>query len=225
MPEPPIPPVAVGHEREPIRQGACGDTGFQPPDHLVGRNHARACTTASVSSWCGRCPASATRRYVSRESWIATLRIDESSARLKPLMSSSGTYRRRSHSTITGQTAISAFIASLTDHSLAHTELHRIVYRSADAVALELCRAVNEQVVTRLAEAIGRGVRAGTLHATNPQLTARLLYHGAHDALHDAVSGSLPRPGRDDLVVSFQEVAERALTTPAPPASWQADAR
>ena len=113
------------------------------------------------------------------------------------------------------QAAISAFIASLTDHALAHTELHRIVYRSADAVALELCRAVNEQVVTRLAEAIERGVRAGTLHATNPQLTARLLYHGAHEALHDAVSGSLPRLGRDDLVASFQEIAERALSTPA----------
>lgn len=106
---------------------------------------------------------------------------------------------------------ISDFIESLTDHAIAHAELHRIVYSSADAEALELCRSINQRVVDRLADVIRRGNEAGLFRSTHPELAARILYHGAHGTMNDATAGTVAAD-RDQLVAAFREVAGRVIT-------------
>ncbi|MER6812104.1 TetR/AcrR family transcriptional regulator [Spirillospora sp. NPDC000708] len=86
--------------------------------------------------------------------------------------------------------ALAALLERLIEHAVEHAELHRIVYGSADAKALALCAETNQQVVDLLAEAIERGMDSGALRPGSPQVFADILYHGAHAALHDMISGN-----------------------------------
>lgn len=106
--------------------------------------------------------------------------------------------------------AIAEFIERLTDYGLANAELHRIVYGSANAKALELCRAVNERAVLRLTDAVVGGTQPASTNGVDHRLLVRLLYHGAHATLQDAVSGVVPLD-RDQLIATFRAAAGRLL--------------
>jgi AcrR family transcriptional regulator len=106
---------------------------------------------------------------------------------------------------------LTAFLERLIDHAMEHADLHRIVYGSADAKALALCWETNQQVIGLLAEAIRRGMTAGVLRPGDPEVLARVIYHGAHGALHDTISGTAPY-GRDEVVSTVRDIVGRVLT-------------
>lgn len=108
----------------------------------------------------------------------------------------------------------SKFIADLLErlihHALDHAELHRTIYRTADAKALDLCRDMNRKTMSLVAVAIKRGVKAGAFQCRNPELTTSLIYHGTDGLLHDAILGDSAIP-RAELVRTVQEFAGRTL--------------
>jgi AcrR family transcriptional regulator len=105
---------------------------------------------------------------------------------------------------------ISELLEQLVVHALGHAELHRTIYRTADAKALDLCREMNGKTMALIAKAITRGVKAGAFRCSNPELTTSLLYHGADGLLHDVILGTRPMR-KADLVRTIQEFADRAL--------------
>ncbi|MEV1171809.1 TetR/AcrR family transcriptional regulator [Nonomuraea sp. NPDC049784] len=106
---------------------------------------------------------------------------------------------------------LAALVEELIDHAMGHANLHRIVYGSADAKALALCWETNQQVIALLAEAIQRGMTAGVLRPGDPEVLARVIYHGTHGALHDAISGTV-QYGRDEVVRTVQDIIGQVLT-------------
>ncbi len=79
---------------------------------------------------------------------------------------------------------ITTFLEALIRHTLGNADLHRLVYSSADAAALELCRASNERLIALLADEIRAAVEAGTLCGELTPSAARFIFQGAHGALH-----------------------------------------
>ncbi|MCP2340684.1 TetR/AcrR family transcriptional regulator [Actinomadura rupiterrae] len=110
-----------------------------------------------------------------------------------------------------GTGVLTELLERLIDHAVENAELHRIVYGSADAKALALCAETNQRVIDLLAEAIERGMNAGTLRPGHPQVFARILYHGAHATLHDASSESGPSYTRADVKTTVQTIVQRTL--------------
>lgn len=109
---------------------------------------------------------------------------------------------------------LTALLERLIDHAMEHADLHRIVFGSADAKALALCWETNQQVIALLAEAIQRGMTAGVLRPGDPEILARIIYHGAHGALHDTISGTAPY-GRDEVVSTVRDIVGQVLV-PSP---------
>ena len=105
---------------------------------------------------------------------------------------------------------ISELLEQLVAHALGHAELHRTIYRTADAKALDLCREMNKRTMALIAKAIARGVDAGAFRCSNHELTTSLLYHGADGLLHDVILGTRAMR-KADLVRTIQEFADRAL--------------
>ncbi|WP_328855787.1 TetR/AcrR family transcriptional regulator [Microbispora hainanensis] len=106
--------------------------------------------------------------------------------------------------------ALTALLERLIDHAVAHADLHRIVYGSADARALALCREIDQRVVEVIAEAIRRGVDAGALRPCDPAAFANVVYHGAHGTLHEALAGGAPY-GRDEVVATARRIVVDVL--------------
>jgi AcrR family transcriptional regulator len=79
-------------------------------------------------------------------------------------------------------------VDSLVRHSITHSELHLMVYRSANGRALEHCREGNERVIALLLDAVRRAADAGRLDVPDPDLTTRFVYHGIHGMLHDLIA-------------------------------------
>ncbi|WP_328710824.1 TetR/AcrR family transcriptional regulator [Microbispora hainanensis] len=101
--------------------------------------------------------------------------------------------------------ALTALLERLIDHAVAHADLHRIVYGSADARALALCREIDQRVVEVIAEAIRRGVDAGALRPCDPAAFANVVYHGAPGTLDEALAGGAPY-GRDEVVATARRI-------------------
>jgi AcrR family transcriptional regulator len=109
---------------------------------------------------------------------------------------------------------LGVLLGDLVRHALANAELHRVIYRSANARALELCRQANETVIAMLVDAVRRAVRDGQLDADDPDHAVRLLYHGIDGLLDDvigraSVSGTDPDPDR--LIATTTAFAFRVL--------------
>lgn len=111
---------------------------------------------------------------------------------------------------------LATLMERLVDHAMEHADLHRIVYGSADAKALALCWETNQQVIALFAKAIQSGMATGVLRPGNSEAFARVVYHGAHGALHDAISGAVPY-GRDEVVATVRGVIDHALALKSNP--------
>ncbi|MEV4756320.1 TetR/AcrR family transcriptional regulator [Micromonospora sp. NPDC049559] len=107
---------------------------------------------------------------------------------------------------------LASLMERLIDHALAHADLHRIVYGSADAKALALCSETNQQVIALITEAIQRGMTAGVLRAGNAEILARIIYHGTHGMLHETISG-IAAHDRDDVVATVRDIVDRVLVS------------
>jgi len=105
---------------------------------------------------------------------------------------------------------IDLLIRALVDHAVENAALHRIVYSSANAKALELCRASNQRVVDLLCEFVERGAREGVFRASNPTLVCRMLFHAADGLLDDLISRG-ERVDPEVVVGVVQELTHRGL--------------
>ncbi|MFE4634902.1 TetR/AcrR family transcriptional regulator [Streptomyces sp. NPDC056773] len=101
----------------------------------------------------------------------------------------------------------------LLEHAIANAELHRLVYRSANAKALELCKEANARVVDLICEFVRRGVAAGAVRSVSPEPAFAMVYHGAHAVLNDLIADGAPI---DTAAVtrSVLEMAHRTLGDP-----------
>lgn len=79
-------------------------------------------------------------------------------------------------------------IVRLTEHALDHAHLHRLVYGSADAAAIALCRRSDEAIIARLTDAIRAYFRSSGRQEQDADLVALLLFHGLDGALHSAIT-------------------------------------
>lgn len=83
--------------------------------------------------------------------------------------------------------ALDQILDSLVRHAIAHSDLHQIVYRSANGRALEKCRQGNERVIAVLLDVVRRANAAGGLDVPDPEPTTRFVYHGIHGLLGDVI--------------------------------------
>ncbi|MCP2259819.1 transcriptional regulator, TetR family [Streptoalloteichus tenebrarius] len=69
-----------------------------------------------------------------------------------------------------------------------NASLHRIVYGSANAKALEICKQANQRVIDLVCDFVVRGAQAGAFHAPDPAVAFRMVYHAADGLLDDLIS-------------------------------------
>lgn len=105
---------------------------------------------------------------------------------------------------------IDKVMAALIEHAIHNAELHRIVYGSANAKALELCKQANQRVIDLMCDFVAHGTRAGAFQAQDTRLAFRMVYHAADGLLDDLVAK------QDDIepeqvTAIVLELAHRAL--------------
>ncbi|ARZ65794.1 TetR/AcrR family transcriptional regulator [Streptomyces sp. HU2014] len=113
--------------------------------------------------------------------------------------------------------AVDRLLTALIRHAADHAALHRIVYGSANARALELCKASNARVIDLMSAFVTRGAHAGAFTCQDPDWTFRMIYHAADGLLDDLIN----RPSPLDtprITRSVLELAHRALGNPTPAA-------
>lgn len=92
-----------------------------------------------------------------------------------------------------------------------HADLHQMVYGSANARALEMCRQANERVVQNLADRVRRAVESGLVEPVHVDSAVRMIYHGTHGLVHDQMAQRVELDV-DATVLMAQEFARRVLT-------------
>ncbi|MDL4775143.1 TetR/AcrR family transcriptional regulator [Actinomadura xylanilytica] len=102
----------------------------------------------------------------------------------------------------------------LVGHAVRNADLHSIVYGSANAKALEICKQANQRVIDLICEYVGRGARAGALQAGDPAATLRMVYHGVDGLLDDLIAAGGPIDV-DKVVADVLDLLHRALAGPA----------
>ncbi|MBT2450011.1 TetR/AcrR family transcriptional regulator [Streptomyces sp. ISL-43] len=106
-------------------------------------------------------------------------------------------------------------LTEVIEHALENAGLRRIVYRSANARALRICRESDERVISLLTAFVTRGSLAGAFQSAGPHWACRMLYRAADAFLHDLISARSPIDAR--LVTrSVLEAAHRTLGDPLP---------
>lgn len=108
---------------------------------------------------------------------------------------------------------IDRLLSSLIEQAVSNAELHRIVYGSANAKALELCKESNARVVDLMCAFVTRGATAGAFQATDPDWAFRMIYHAADGLLDDLISGGGPID-TTQVTRSVLELAHRGLGDP-----------
>ncbi|MET9428529.1 TetR/AcrR family transcriptional regulator [Streptomyces sp. NPDC003036] len=101
----------------------------------------------------------------------------------------------------------------LLDHAIENAELHRLVYGSANAKALELCKESNARVVDAICDFVRRGAVAGAFRSTNPEWAFRMIYHAADGLLDDLIADGSPIDA-EAISRSVLEMAHRTLGDP-----------
>ncbi|SHF88363.1 TetR/AcrR family transcriptional regulator [Streptoalloteichus hindustanus] len=109
---------------------------------------------------------------------------------------------------------IDRVLTALVRHAAANGALHRIVYGSANAKALEICRQANRRVVALMCDFVVRGAEAGAFHAHDPAVAFRMVYHAA-DGLLDELAFQDDDIDADQVVRHVLQLTHRALGDPA----------
>lgn len=108
---------------------------------------------------------------------------------------------------------IDELLTSLIRHAVSNAELHRLVYGSANARALELCRESNSRVMDLISDFVTRGTAAGAFQTSNPDWTSRMIYHAADGLLDDVISRQTPID-TTEITRNVLELTHRALGYP-----------
>jgi AcrR family transcriptional regulator len=118
---------------------------------------------------------------------------------------------------------IDRVMSALIGHALKNAELHRIVYGSANAKALELCRQANQRAIDLMCDFIEQGTHAGAFQALDTRLAFRMAYHAADGLLDDLIAQSDDGINESQVIALVLELIHRALgdhtyvATPASP--------
>ncbi|MEU8698993.1 TetR/AcrR family transcriptional regulator [Streptomyces sp. NPDC048680] len=94
---------------------------------------------------------------------------------------------------------IDRVMTTLIGHAVKNAELHRLVYGSANAKALELCRQANQRAIDLMCDFVEQGTHAGAFRALDTRLAFRMAYHAADGLL-------------DDLIAQHETVDEAQVT-------------
>jgi AcrR family transcriptional regulator len=105
---------------------------------------------------------------------------------------------------------IDRLLSTLIEHAVRNAALHRIVYGSANAKALEICKQANQRVIDQICDFVTEGARAGAFQATDPALAFRMIYHAADGLLDDLITqgGDIDT---DQVIGAVLELTHRAL--------------
>ncbi|MFD1710872.1 TetR/AcrR family transcriptional regulator [Ottowia flava] len=101
-------------------------------------------------------------------------------------------------------------IERLTHHALDNTELHRLIYSSADAAALVLCKQSDERILARLLASMGENLVGHASRTSGHELQASLIFHALDGALHRAIMAG-ERIDRAAFVDAIRQFASNAL--------------
>ncbi|WP_030618726.1 hypothetical protein [Streptomyces sclerotialus] len=101
-------------------------------------------------------------------------------------------------------------ITSAAKYAVRNAELHRIVYGSANAPALELCKQANRRVIDLMCAFVAEGAEAGAFQARDARLAFRMVHHAADGLLDDLIAegGDLDM---GQVTATVLELAHRAL--------------
>ncbi|GHG99411.1 TetR/AcrR family transcriptional regulator [Streptomyces rubradiris] len=108
---------------------------------------------------------------------------------------------------------IDRVMGALVRHAIANAELHRIVYGSANAKALELCRQANQRVIDLMCAFVEEGTDAGAFRAGDTRVAFRMAYHASDGLLDDLIGQGDERADIDERRVTAMvlELVHRAL--------------
>ncbi|MEV5350736.1 TetR/AcrR family transcriptional regulator [Streptomyces achromogenes] len=108
---------------------------------------------------------------------------------------------------------IDRVMSALVRHALANAELHRIVYGSANAKALELCRQANQRVIDLMCAFVEEGTAAGAFRAGDTRVAFRMAYHASDGLLDDLIGQKDESVGIDErqVIAMVLELVHRAL--------------
>ncbi|MDN3258733.1 TetR/AcrR family transcriptional regulator [Streptomyces sp. CSDS2] len=108
---------------------------------------------------------------------------------------------------------IDRVMGALVRHAIANAELHRIVYGSANAKALELCRQANQRVIDLMCAFVEEGTDAGAFRAGDTRVAFRMAYHASDGLLDDLIGQGDERVDIDERRVTAMvlELVHRAL--------------
>ena len=101
-------------------------------------------------------------------------------------------------------------IERLTHHALDHAELHRLIYSSADAAALVLCKQSDERILARLLASMDKNLVGNAGTTSGHELQASLIFHALDGALHRAIMAGEPID-RAAFVDAIRQFASNAL--------------
>jgi TetR/AcrR family fatty acid metabolism transcriptional regulator len=99
---------------------------------------------------------------------------------------------------------------ALLEHAVRNAELHRTVYGSANAKALELCKDINRRLIDRIGDFVAEGVPDGTFAADAPT-RFRIIYHGV-DGLLDELIATGAETDLAALTAQVRDLTRRALS-------------
>lgn len=91
-----------------------------------------------------------------------------------------------------GHEIILELMARLTRHAVDHAHLHRLVYGSADAAAIALCRQSDEAILGRLTDVIRAHFHSVNRRGENIDLLASLVFQGLDGTLHRMIMRETP---------------------------------
>ncbi|MEU7085334.1 TetR/AcrR family transcriptional regulator [Streptomyces achromogenes] len=108
---------------------------------------------------------------------------------------------------------IDRVMSALVRHAFANAELHRIVYGSANAKALELCRQANQRVIDLMCAFVEEGTAAGAFRAGDTRVAFRMAYHASDGLLDDLIGQKDESVGIDErqVIAMVLELVHRAL--------------
>ncbi|MEV6122737.1 TetR/AcrR family transcriptional regulator [Streptomyces sp. NPDC052077] len=102
-------------------------------------------------------------------------------------------------------------MAALIGHAVKNAGLHRIVYGSANAKSLELCRQANQRAMDLMCDFVEQGTDAGAFQALDTRLAFRMAYHAADGLLDDLIAQSGDGIDEPRIVSLVTELVHRAL--------------
>lgn len=83
-------------------------------------------------------------------------------------------------------------VEALARHALANAHLHRLVYSTADAQAIELCKRSDVAILGRLVEALQRHFTHAPGGGEEVEQMAAMIYYGLDGSLHQAIMRDEP---------------------------------